>query len=285
MEFVAIDVETANVDESSICQIGAAHFREGVVVEEWVSYIDPEDYFSNKNIGIHGIDSVTVSGAPTFSEIASSLNQFLEQKIVVCHTPFDQRAINRVAEKNGVPVPNCIWLDSSLVARRTWDGISKSGYNLANVCKIIGYKFQHHDALEDAKAAGQVILAAMLHVGLDLDGLIKKTAKPRNRKYPPSIKMEGNQAGVLYGEVIVFTGALDISRPEAAKMAASIGCDVAKSVTKKTTFLVVGDQDVKLLAGHKKSSKHRKAEELIQKGQSLKILIESDFKQLVEESV
>ena len=242
----------------------------------------PEDYFSKKYIAIHGIDSQTVSDAPTFSEISASLNRFLDQNIVVCHTTFDQRAIKRVAVQNGLPIPECTWLDSSLVARRTWDGISQRGYNLANVCKIIGYKFQHHDALEDAKAAGQVILAAMKHVGLNLDGLIKKTEKRINTRYPTSIKMEGNKAGVLYGEVIVFTGALDFSRPEAAKMAASVGCDVAKSVTKKTTLLVVGDQDVKLLAGHKKSSKHRKAEELIQKGQPIRILAESDFRHLVE---
>ena len=64
-------------------------------------------------------------------------------------------------------------------------------------------------------------------------------------------------------------------------MAAKIGCSISDGVTKKTTILVVGDQDVKKLAGHEKSSKHRKAEELIQKGQALRILRESDFKELV----
>jgi DNA polymerase-3 subunit epsilon len=31
----------------------------------------------------------------------------------------------------------------------------------------IGYEFKHHDALEDAKAAGYVLLAAMQESGLD----------------------------------------------------------------------------------------------------------------------
>lgn len=52
-------------------------------------------------------------------------------------------------------------------------------------------------------------------------------------------------------------------------------------LTKKTAILVVGDQDIKRLAGHKKSSKHRKAENLISNGQPIRIIRETDFKELV----
>ncbi len=95
------------------------------------------------------------------------------------------------------------------------------------------------------------------------------------------IACEGNQEGPLYGEVLVFTGALTIPRREAADMAARIGCTVADAVNKKTTLLVVGDQDIRKLAGQEKSTKHRKAEELIMKGQSIRIFRETDFKELV----
>jgi DNA polymerase-3 subunit epsilon len=64
-------------------------------------------------------------------------------------------------------------------------------------------------------------------------------------------------------------------------MAAKIGCVVGEGVTKKTTILVVGDQDTRKLLGHEKSSKHRKAEKLVQEGQAIRILRESDFKELV----
>ena len=70
-------------------------------------------------------------------------------------------------------------------------------------------------------------------------------------------------------------------RSLAAKLAADAGCDVSESVNKKTTLLVVGDQDIKRLAGHTKSSKHRKAESLILAGQTLRILSESDFNNLL----
>jgi len=88
----------------------------------------------------------------------------------------------------------------------------------------------------------------------------------------------------LYGEVLVFTGALEIARREAADLAASIGCTVASGVTKKTTLLVVGDQDITKLAGKAKSSKHLKTEQLIAKGQEIRIIKESDFKELVNQA-
>ena len=94
------------------------------------------------------------------------------------------------------------------------------------------------------------------------------------------VTREGNPDGELCGEVIVFTGALTIPRREAADIAASMGCDVDAGVTKRTTLLVVGDQDVQRLAGHEKSSKHRKAEQLIQAGQPIRILRETDFREL-----
>jgi DNA polymerase III subunit epsilon len=63
-------------------------------------------------------------------------------------------------------------------------------------------------------------------------------------------------------------------------MAARAGCEIKNSVTKSTTLLVVGDQDIRRLAGNDKSSKQRKAEELIAKGAPIRILSESDFTRL-----
>ena len=102
----------------------------------------------------------------------------------------------------------------------------------------------------------------------------------RSGGFDLAVKREGNPEGPLYGEVLVFTGALSMPRSQAADLAAVIGCQVATAVTKKTTMLVVGDQDIKRLAGHEKTSKHRKAEELIAKGISIRILKESDFREL-----
>ncbi|MEI9966039.1 MAG: BRCT domain-containing protein [Caulobacteraceae bacterium] len=95
------------------------------------------------------------------------------------------------------------------------------------------------------------------------------------------ITRTGNPDGPLAGEVLVFTGALSMPRREAADMAAAVGCEVDAGVTKETTLLVVGDQDVARLApGQTKSSKHLKAEALIAKGQPIRILRETDFRRM-----
>jgi DNA polymerase-3 subunit epsilon len=95
------------------------------------------------------------------------------------------------------------------------------------------------------------------------------------------LRRKGNPDGRLFGEAVVFTGALSIGRREAANLASRGGCEVLVSVTKRTTLLVVGDQDIKKLAGHEKSSKQRKAEQLIAEGQVIRIIGETDFKKML----
>jgi DNA polymerase III subunit epsilon len=62
MDFVAIDVETANADMASICQIGIATFENGALAGEWKTYVDAQDHFDGINESIHGIDESTVAG-------------------------------------------------------------------------------------------------------------------------------------------------------------------------------------------------------------------------------
>jgi DNA polymerase-3 subunit epsilon len=70
-------------------------------------------------------------------------------------------------------------------------------------------------------------------------------------------------------------------RCAAADAASAAGCEVDARVTERTTLLVVGDQDVRKLAGHQKSSKQRRAETLIAKGQGISIICEGDFHRIV----
>jgi DNA polymerase-3 subunit epsilon len=142
---------------------------------------------------------------------------------------------------------------------------------------MLGIEFKHHDALEDAKATGEVLLAAFSESGRSLVNWIEKLQE-RPERTP--ITAEVNPEGEWFGEVIVFTGELEIPRRQAAAMAANAGCRVDAGVTKETTLLVVGDQDLSQLNGHQKSAKHRKAESLIEKGQLIRILRESDFQEI-----
>lgn len=288
MRFVAIDIETANPDMSSICQIGIAEFADGNLVGEWSTLIDPEDYFDEVNISIHGIEPQMVKGQPKLPDIAEALRGYLENGISVCHTHFDRVALARAFIKYKLSPISTSWLDSARVVRRTWKDLAWQGYGLKNVCSKIGYEFRHHDALEDAKAAGHVLLAAIHESKLDLEAwmhLVNQPIDPQRSLHGAAIHHDGNPEGDLFGEIIVFTGALELPRNEAANLAASVGCQVASGVTKKTTILVVGDQDISKLAGHKKSTKYRKAELLVAEGYPIRIICETDFKALVKNAV
>jgi DNA polymerase-3 subunit epsilon len=134
VNFIALDVETANADMASICQIGIAKYAEGKLVEEWSSLIDPEDYFDLINVSIHGITEGDVIGCPTFPEAFDIIDHFLNNTICVSHTHFDRVSISRAIENYGLKEFNTEWLDSARVARRTWEECAWSGYGLANVC-------------------------------------------------------------------------------------------------------------------------------------------------------
>src|SRR3972149_367320 len=205
MNFIAIDVETANADMASICQIGLARFEKGVLVDEWNTYVYPEDYFDDLNVAIHGINESAVKDAPTFPKLVSTLHTRLKGNVVVCHTHFDRVAIHQAALRYNVTTPECTWLDSARVARRTWVECASKGYGLYDVCKMLGREFRHHDALEDAKAAAYILVAASNKNGLDIDGWLKRVRQPID-----PIKREGNPEGTFYGEVLVFTGSLKI---------------------------------------------------------------------------
>ena len=281
MDFVVVDVETANADLSSICQIGIASFRDGLLAEAWVSLVNPEDEFDYINVSIHGIDESQVEDAPTWEGVLPEVNARLGGRIVVCHTPFDRLALARACDRAQLSACECTWLDSARVVRRAWPEFSKSGYGLSNVAAHFGIDYEAHDALEDARCAGLLLLRAIADTGLSVDQWLTRVKQPidphPHSNTAHSVKRDGNPDGELFGEVLVFTGALMVPRREAADAAAAAGCCVDDGVTKHTTMLVVGDQDLRKIAGHEKSSKHTKAELLISKGQSIRILGEGDF--------
>lgn len=159
MRFYSLDVETANPDQSTICQIGVGVFEDGELVDTWKSYIDPQDYFHWRFIDIHGITPKMVKNKPTFSLVYPILRQMFENQIVVHHSPFDRVAFRKVFDRYGLEPFDVQWLDSVQVARKTWEEL-EGGYNLANLAYYLDIEFQHHDALEDAIACGKIVLSA-----------------------------------------------------------------------------------------------------------------------------
>ena len=282
--FNSIDVETANADRASICQIGIVHVRDGRIADTWQSLIDPEDWFDFFNEQIHGITKEDVQGAPTLPQVRAELRRRLRGSIVVSHTSFDRVAFERAMDKYGLNQLDVKWLDTTKVVRRAWpEQYAVRRYGLSSVASDLGIDFQHHDALEDARAAAEIMLRACADTGIAIEpwlDRVKRTIHPSNssrrlRRKP--VVHEANQEAALYGETVVFTGSLSMVRREAVDLAAKAGCAVQPNVTKNTTLLVVGVQDKNSLSGYEKSSKHRKAEQQIRDGIALRILSEDDF--------
>jgi len=286
LSFTAIDVETANADTASICQIGLAVVHDGELKEVISEIINPEDYFDPAFIGKHGISEADVLDKPTFDEFFPSLTDTAGPFPLVSHTFYDRTALKRACERYGcTPISNS-WIDSATVARRCWpEQFGTTGYGLKNIANSFAIEFRHHDAGEDARVAAEILLRAVATGAFDFDDWAAN-GPPRRKSsyfgYSPPIKLDGNPDGALYGQQVVFTGQLTVPRAEAAKRAAEVGLFVHPSVTKKTSLVVVGDQDIRRAEWGEKSTKRRKAEELIAKGLDIRILSERDFFDLID---
>jgi DNA polymerase-3 subunit epsilon len=271
--FVAIDVETANANYSSICQLGVVVFDGGREIHAECHLIDPEDYFDAFNVGIHGIDEEAVAGCLPFRHRHDWLLNALGDRPVISHGPFDRTSLMRACDRHGLASVGNRWLDTIRVARRAWP--DRASYSLPIIAAEFGIAFRHHDALEDARAAGVILHRAMEETGLDLDGWFRRVELPVSGEKAAPIRREAVGDGPLSGQVVVFTGKLELGKSAAADLAAAAGADVHPGVTRHTTMLVLGDRDVHF--GTPKSAKHLKAEAMLAAGHIVRIVPEGDF--------
>ena len=180
LTFHAIDVETANADPSSICEIGIVHVRSGAIHSQWSARINPEVPFNPANIAIHGISERDVRDSPTLPQMHEELSRLLGGTILVSHTAFDRVALNEATQKYGLPRILATWLDSAAIARRAWPqrhGVR--GWSLAVLAARLGIVFQHHVAVADARVAAEVVMRACDHTGLTLDAWLPEPNRGR----------------------------------------------------------------------------------------------------------
>ena len=104
-DFISLDVETANHQRSSICSIAAVRFRRGQAIDRFSTLVDPQDAFSGFHTNLHGIGDGDIAGAPTFAEVLSPLCEFVGEREVVHHGPFDRTAIRQAAAAHGLVPP------------------------------------------------------------------------------------------------------------------------------------------------------------------------------------
>ncbi|MFN3191629.1 MAG: exonuclease domain-containing protein [Aureliella sp.] len=177
MEFVALDFETASGNANSACQLGCVHVVDSNIVEEREWMIRPPRlYFSPRNIAVHGIRPGDVKDAPSMGELWPEVEQFIQDKILVAHNArFDVGVlVASLANFDLRPAPFQFHCTRNL-ARSAWPG--RTRYGLKPLAQAMGIRFEHHDALEDARCCAQLALMACREHNADC----WKTAEDRLR--------------------------------------------------------------------------------------------------------
>ncbi|MGY1761633.1 exonuclease domain-containing protein [Geodermatophilus sp. SYSU D00779] len=302
LDFVAFDVETANAARGSVCAIGAAVVRGGTVVatHSWRTRppagLDEFDWF---NVDLHGITAEMVAEEPPFAERLDQLLEVADGLPLVAHNAaFDMGALREACIAAGREWPAVDYACSLVMARRALDLIS---YRLPMVADECGVDLaDHHEAGADAAACARIVLEIARRRGAAdfaslcrdlqvLPGRLEAAAWSGCHSSSPSGAVPAAAADAdpthpLFGQVVVFTGALSIHRQDAWDAVAGCGAVVEKGVTKRTTMLVVGDGFTGRDPAEFWSGKAEKAVRWRQKGHRIEVLTEADLVDLLTET-
>lgn len=159
MTFTALDFETANPAGNSICQIGLVRYEEGEIAREINILIQPPDnhYWSNF-IRVHGITPHDTYDSPTFDQVWSVIRPFIEGQLVVAHNAsFDVGCLLATLKYYQIEEPLFEYQCTVKIYRKKIkDKLQK--LNLKALSNRYNIPLNHHDALSDAKACGELYL-------------------------------------------------------------------------------------------------------------------------------
>jgi DNA polymerase-3 subunit epsilon len=299
MDFITLDFETATSQRHSPCEIGLTFVRNNQIVDTISCLIKPfNNEYDSFNIFIHGITPKDTHDKPEFNEIWSEIRPLLENKFIIAHNAsFDISVLRKTLDFYQLPFPTLNYSCSYIFSKKVWQGLSS--YDLKTLCKINNINFKHHRAGSDSKATAELALKAFeiaeissiddfpeklkTTIGQLFNGGYKPSETKRIYKAKDLSKIVGdsakhNENSIFYGRTVIFTGTLSsMIRIEAQQLIADIGGINGNSVTKETDFLIVGQQDYRVVGEDGMSSKQEKAIKLIENGSTLEILSEDDF--------
>lgn len=156
--FVALDFETANYKPTSACAIGVVRVEDDQVVAAESRLIRPPSRFFAFT-DIHGLSWEDVKSAPRFAEVWQELLAVFDgATFIAAHNAgFDRGVLRACLEEAGLPPPKLPFVCTMHMARRVL-GIYPTG--LAVVAQRLKVPLNHHDALSDAHACAQIVIAA-----------------------------------------------------------------------------------------------------------------------------
>ncbi len=160
MIITSIDFETANYSHASICAAGLAVFEDGNLIESKHWLVRPpkgHGWFREDFVECHGIDWFDVRNEPEFPGIAPEfLAGLARADLVIAHNvSFDMTKLQGTLEHFELPLPSFDYFCTLEASRKVWPELPSHG--LGALAAHIGHQFKHHNAQDDAEAAGRVL--------------------------------------------------------------------------------------------------------------------------------
>lgn len=154
--YISIDLETTGLNPKidKIMEIGAVKVIDGVVREEFTTFVNPGRRLEERVIELTGIDDSMLEGAPAVDEVLPRLLPFLEELPLLGHRIlFDYSFLKKAAvnqklafEKGGI--------DTLKIARRYLPALEHR--TLEYLCEYYQIPHNAHRALGDALATHQL---------------------------------------------------------------------------------------------------------------------------------
>lgn len=287
-DYTVVDIETTGLDTrwDEIIELSALRVRGGEVCGRYSTFVKPENEISDFITSLTGITNEDVADAPAIAEAIPGFLDFVGSDIVVGHNVhFDVNFIYDAATIYvGTPVTNDI-VDTMRLARHILPQLKH--HRLHDVADTLGIiPTGAHRGLVDCETTHAVLqgLRAVADLsGIDLSHVSAATHGVRAAGITAEPGKERPDSP-LYGKVCVFTGTLErMQRKDAMQLVVNLGGSCGDSVTAKTNFLILGNNDYCTTIKDGKSTKQKKAEALILKGNDLQILSETTFYDMISE--
>lgn len=163
--FVAIDVETANNEPSSICSIGAVKVKDGVITDSFYELVRPEPdyYFRHFTLNIHGIGQADTENARNFADVWRDVHSFAQGLPFIAHNKkFDEGCIRAAHRVYSLDYPDYKFYCTLTAAKRKIPRALLTSYSLPYLCDFLGIPFyNHHNALADAEACAKIAMSLL----------------------------------------------------------------------------------------------------------------------------
>lgn len=159
--YVVYDLETTGISSnySEIIEIGACKVKNGEIIDEFSTYVNPLKPISEFTTNLTSITNDDVRNAPTIKEVLPKFKEFIKGCILVAHNAtFDNSHIYSNLRRLGMYDGKIPTIDTLQLARVRYNTKLKK-FGLEDVCKAFGVDLsQHHRAVHDAQATTQFFI-------------------------------------------------------------------------------------------------------------------------------